>query len=82
MQVMYEGTSENILTIENLREIEAIEIDIFRDPKYKDFCLARSLTDPACNESKAYLSFTIIVKGYYKKTSLDEITQEMVDSLM
>lgn len=82
LQIMYEGKTDNILTIENLKEIEKIEIDILRDPKYKDFCLARSLTDTNCNDDRAFLSFTIIVKGYYRTTSLESITQEMVDDLM
>lgn len=50
LQIMYEGKTDNVLTIENIREVEKIEIDLLRDPRYKDFCLARSLTDTACND--------------------------------
>jgi hypothetical protein len=82
LQILYESYTDNILTMDNIRRIEEIEIEVLRMPEFKNFCMARSLTDTACNDNLAFLSFTIIVKGYYRQPSLDNINQQMLLDLM
>jgi hypothetical protein len=52
--------------MENMKMIEAVEIEILRTQEFKDFCLAESQTDTSCSLNDSFLSLTVLLKGYFR----------------
>lgn len=71
LQIIYECKGcDNILTVENLKIVEQVEMDIFLSEEFRYFCLRESIQDPNCNSDFSMVSLPSIIKGMLDKYSL------------
>lgn len=75
LQIIYSCKDcDNILTLENLRLIEKVEMEVLLDPKFQHFCLRESFTNPRCSVERSFVSFPSIIKGVMESYSMESMS--------